>query len=111
MDLADSFSSNGIAYNSLRIKDDEEGNYNTFDSTTITFIVDAMTDMLENERDMVALHELSHSFGLDDIYDEDYIGISLMYGVADGQEELIPELTVFDLYNLAYIYNREEGED
>jgi hypothetical protein len=103
--MAYDFSTNAIAFNSLGLYEDEAEEYNTFGSSNIYFIVDSMEGMTENDMNFVALHEMTHSFGLDDIYDEEFIGLTLMYGLLEGQEDsLNPVLTSFDLYNLAYIY-------
>ena len=102
-EMATSFSTNVIAFNSLGIDTDNE-NFNTYDTTSISFIVESMVDLTQSEKNFVALHEMSHSFGLDDIYDEAFIGYTIMYGAAEGQDELLPTLRPFDLYNLAYIY-------
>lgn len=100
---------NVIGYNSLMLDVDNE-NYFDLEYTDIFFVYEAMYDMTQDELNFVALHEISHTFGLDDIYDEEFIGHTLMYGRAGGQEELVPELRPFDLYNLYYIYHVEEEE-
>lgn len=106
VEMATDYSTYAIAYNSLSL-DWENDNYYNYGYTEISFIVDSMVDMTETEKAFVALHEMSHSFGLDDIYDEEFIELTLMYGYADGQE-LLPVLRDFDLYNLYYIYYTEE---
>lgn len=109
-EMAINFSTNAIAFNSLRL-DQKNENYNTYSTTSIYFIVESMVDLTQSEKNFIALHEMSHSFGLDDIYDEAFIGYTLMYGAAEGQDELLPILRPFDLYNLAYIYNVIQEEE
>jgi len=105
--LATDFSTNAIAFNGLMLDIFNE-EFNTYGYSSIFFIKEAMEDMTESEKAFVALHEMSHSFGLDDIYDEAFIGYTIMYGRAEGQDELVPVLRPFDLYNLAFIYNKQE---
>jgi len=107
--LAYDFVTNVIAFNSLGLDVDNE-DFDTYGTTQITFLVEAMEDMTQTEMNFIALHEMGHSFGLDDIYDEEFIGLTIMYGYASGQDELIPELRPFDLYNLYYIYFNEEDQ-
>lgn len=109
-EMAFEFSTNAIAFNSLSIDTENEA-YNTYSTTDIYFILDSMEYLTQSEMNFVALHEMSHSFGLDDIYDAAFIGYTLMYGSAEGQDELLPILRPFDLYNLAYIYNVNQEEE
>jgi hypothetical protein len=108
--MAMDFSMGAIAFNSLGL-DYENEDYYHYGSTGIYFIFEAMEELTQTEKNFVALHEMGHSFGLDDIYDIEFAGYTLMFGSAEGQDELLPILRPFDLWNLNYIYNNTEEEE
>lgn len=58
----------------------------------------------------VALHELGHTFGLDDLYLEELGEHSIMY---NNDEYSSPDLLPYDLYNLEWMYytNDEDPEE
>ncbi|MCK9600561.1 MAG: hypothetical protein M0R06_16060 [Sphaerochaeta sp.] len=56
----------------------------------------------------VALHEFAHTFGLDDLYDNEAKGYTIMYGVFDPYSTpILSELSEFDRANLGWAYDPE----
>ena len=76
----------------------EEG---IFDSV-IKFNRDVMDDMSDAELESIALHELTHLFGLDDLYEDVLENYSVMFW--SSGDIIITDLTEFDLYNLEWMY-------
>ena len=57
----------------------------------------------------VALHELGHTFGLDDVYVEELGEYTIMY---NNSEHASPDLLPYDLYNLEWMYDiNDEDKD
>jgi predicted Zn-dependent protease len=66
---------------------------------------DRVMDELSQE-DIVntAIHEMGHSFGLVDLYEDEFAAISIMY--YQTSEYIFTELTQFDIDNLNWFYKR-----
>jgi predicted Zn-dependent protease len=66
---------------------------------------DRIMDELSQE-DIVntAIHEIGHSFGLVDLYEDEFAAISIMY--YQTSEYIFTELTQFDIDNLNWFYKR-----
>lgn len=66
---------------------------------------DRIMDQL-TEEDIIntAIHEVGHSFGLIDLYEDEFAAISIMY--YQTSEYIFTELTQFDIDNLNWFYKR-----
>ena len=66
-----------------------------------------MDDMSAEMKEHVALHELGHTFGLDDLIDDILEPYSIMYYMLG--DVILVDLTEFDKMNLEWMYvNKEE---
>jgi hypothetical protein len=83
--------------------DDNDGGIN---NSTIKFNVDLMDNASDELKEHVALHELGHSFGLDDLYDDILEEYSIMYYAAGNI--ILTDLTEFDRMNLEWMYKNKE---
>ena len=84
--------------------DDVDG---SIGSSTIKFNTDLMDDMSAEMKEHVALHELGHTFGLDDLIDDILEPYSIMYYMLG--DVILVDLTEFDKMNLEWMYvNKEE---
>jgi hypothetical protein len=78
-------------------------------ASEIYFNLDAIpedTDPLVIEA--IAIHELGHTFGLDDLYQDSLEGHSIMYYQIDLDFPAVLTLTDWDKSNLAWMYNKKE---
>ena len=59
----------------------------------------------------VAVHELAHSFGLDDLGQDSLEGVSIMYYQMDIDDAqlIIGTLTSWDIANLEWFYKKEDS--
>jgi len=66
---------------------------------------DRIMDELSQEDILnTAIHEIGHSFGLVDLYEDEFAAISIMY--YQTSEYIFTELTQFDIDNLNWFYKR-----
>jgi predicted Zn-dependent protease len=65
-----------------------------------------MDDASPELKEHVALHELGHSFGLDDLYDAILERYSIMYYASSNI--ILTDLTEFDILNLEWMYKNKE---
>jgi predicted Zn-dependent protease len=63
-----------------------------------------MQEMEYNEVLNTAVHEVGHTFGLVDLYEDEFAAISIMY--YQTSEYIFTELTQFDIDNLNWFYKR-----
>lgn len=85
--------------------------------SVIMYNIDLMDELDEEGLEHIALHEMTHLFGLDDLggpnaddYDSPSDDILEEYSIMfwSTGDITLPDLTEFDLYNLAWMYDTEE---
>ena len=108
----DDESNKTIAYNLFWFDEFNKNSGEIFQST-IRYNLYYMNDMSIKFMRAIAIHELAHSFGLDDLYQHSLKGISLMYYQMDinsGATLLTETLTPWDIANLEWFYKKEATE-
>jgi hypothetical protein len=74
--------------------------------SVIKFNTDLTDEASAELKEHVALHELGHSFGLDDLYDDVLEPYSIMYWQLG--DIILVDLTEFDIMNLEWMYENKE---
>jgi len=75
-------------------------------NSIIKFNTDLLDELDAETKEHIALHELGHTFGLDDLYDDILERYSIMYYAS--KDIILPDLTEFDLMNLEWMYKNKE---
>jgi hypothetical protein len=100
-----------IAVNYFNIDwDNLDGDYAYINTSQIFLKEEAMEELTLDEKYEVIIHELGHTFGLNDIYDDQMSGYSIMYGYANNGSDL-DDLTYFDITNIEMMYSENSDLD